>query len=445
MNLKRIFALCMVLLLLVPSFALADSHAPKEGPSISTPAAELRATLSQLLASHFEFQTLVAIKEFEGAEDAEAVEKQLDQNAAALADAVGSVYGEEGAQQFAEIFSSQYDNTAGLAEAVKSGDEAQIEEIKKQLLEEFPAELGGFLSTATGGALPAEAAEEVLRAHEQYVLDVFFSYTDGDFDAAYESFNEGYKQMYAVGAALAQAIVTQMPDKFEHTEAITPASDLEATLNQLLGLHLDYQVLTAIKQFEGAEDAEAVEKQLNQNAEEVAAAVGSIYGEEAAQQFDAIFAGQYEDTEGFALAVKSGDEAQIEATKQVLLQEFPAELGGFLSTATGGALPADVAEEAIRAHEQDVIDIFMSYTEGDFDTAYERFNTAEDNINVVGTALAGAIVTQMPDKFAATPGMPETGMGGMADSGNMNWILYTFPLLALAGALVFTRRKALQE
>lgn len=443
MNLKRIFASFMVLLLLAPSFAFANVS-EKEAPSVSTPGAELRATLSELLATHFEYQTLVAIKEFQGAEDTEAVEQQLDQNAAAIADAVGSVYGEEGAQQFAEIFSSQYDNTAGLAEAVKNGDEEQIEKIKQQLLQEFPAELGGFLSAATEGALPAETAEQVLRDHEQYVLDVFFSYTNGDYDAAYNTFNEGYKQMYTVGAALADAIVTQMPDKFNQTEAITPASDLRATLNQLLGLHLDYQVLTAIKQFEGADDAEAVEKQLNQNADEVAAAVASVYGEEAAQQFDAIFSAQYDDTEGFALAVKNGDQEEIEAAKQTLLQEFPAELGGFLSTATGGILPADAAETGLRTHEQDVIDILMSYQNGDYEAAYNSFNAAEGHITSLGTALAGAIVTQMPEKFAAAPEMPATGMGGMADSNNLNWLLWTAPTLLLAGALVLGRRKAIQ-
>ncbi|AQQ55269.1 hypothetical protein [Planococcus lenghuensis] len=448
MNVKRIFSLLMVLVLIMPSFAFADGT-PKESeenPTVSSPAADLRATLSQLLSTHFEYQTLVAIKEFQNAPDLEAVEMQLEQNTQNIGDAIASVYGEEAADQFLEIFAEQYENTSGLAMAVKNDNQEKIEEIKNVLLQEFPKELGTFLSNATGGELPEEAAINAIQVHEQFVLDTFFNYINEDYTAAYESFNDGFNQFYEVGAILAQAIVSQMPDKFNHTEAITPASDLRATLNRLLTLHLDYQVLTAIKQYENAPDLEAVEMQLEQNAQDIANAIASVYGEEAAAQFLEIFLEQYENTSGFAMAVKEDNQEKIEELKNILLDEFPTELGTFFSNATGGIIPADAAADLIRTHEQDVLDIFYDYINEDYQAAYERFDLAEEHITTLGTTLASGIVTQFPDKFdgeTVPAEMPDTGFGGTAQSTPfLAWALFA-GILTIGGAIAI-RRKVLQ-
>ena len=43
--------------------------------------------------------------------------------------------------------------------------------------------------------------------------------------------------MFAISKALSNAIVTQMPDKFDNTKVDTPAADLRSSLNSLAAEH----------------------------------------------------------------------------------------------------------------------------------------------------------------------------------------------------------------
>ncbi|SFQ22543.1 S-layer homology domain-containing protein [Salibacterium halotolerans] len=400
---KRILTVSLAASMLVPSAAMAaDNSESKDNmePTVSTSAADLRADLSRLLASHFEYQVLTAVKVYQQADDAEMVREKLEENAQQITTAMESIYGEEGASQFADIFSFQYEDSSELGMALRNGNMDEREEVKDQLLNDFPSELGGFLGTATGGNLPADKAEKALRAHEQDVINVAKHFVNGDYEEAYAAYDEGYKHMYTIGGALSSGIVTQMPEMFNHTEAMTPAADLRASFNQLLGLHFDYQVLTAVQESQNADGTEAAREQLEANAGEMVTAVESIYGEEGAAQFEEIFSSQYEDTSGLGNAIENNDDMQKEEVKDSLLMDFPQELGMFLETATEGNLSADTAESVLNAHEQDVIDVVESYVMEDYEMAYNSFDEGGKRMSTIGTALSGAIVTQMPDMFA---------------------------------------------
>ncbi|EMF45901.1 hypothetical protein B481_2744 [Planococcus halocryophilus Or1] len=306
------------------------------------------------------------------------------------------------------------------------------------------------MSQATGGNLPKDTAISVLQEHEKDVMQFLTNSIEGNFEEAYAEFNEGYERMFTVGTALSSAIVTQMPDKFEDSKAVTPASDLRATFSQLLGAHFYYQTATSVEAYkaaagEGGEAFEAVSEMQEANAEQMTAAVKSLYGQEAADAFNEIFSTQYEDSEALGKAVAEGNTEKVNEIMDNLLNTFAVDLGTLLSGATEGKLPKETAIAVLQQHEQTTIDILNSYVEGDYQAVYETFTEGHALMFTIGQALSGAIVQQNPEKFAEAPGMPETGMGGMADSGTMNWMLVTFPLLALAGALIFTRRKSLQE
>lgn len=398
MKLKKIVATAIVTVLLVPSMAMAANNGAVN-PNVKTPASDLRATLSQLLSTHFEYQALTTLKEYQGTMDAETAKDMLEKNADEMKAAVKSIYGQAGADQFVEIFSSQYNDSANLGTAVKNGNATQEAEVKKDLLQEFPTELGNFLGTATAGNLPAATATQVLSAHEKDVQDFFYSYIKGDYDAAYEHFTVGFKRMSDIGSALAGAIVKQFPDKFDNTVVVTPANDLRATLDQLLAIHFFYQSMTTLEQYKGAPDAETVREQLEKNANEMSAAVKSLYGQAGADQFAQIFSSQYSNSADLGKAVKNNDMTQERKVKMQLLQDFPTELGNFLGTATGGKLSAATATQVLQAHEQDVQDYFYNYIKGDYEKAYNVFAAGDKRMYVIGTALADAIVQQMPEKF----------------------------------------------
>ncbi|EMF45540.1 hypothetical protein B481_3091 [Planococcus halocryophilus Or1] len=439
------------------SASTGNTQVPEMAPTVETPAAQLRSDLSNLLSTHFIYQSEVALLSYHEAKEggptgeglAEAQE-ELEINGEQLTEAVKSVYGQEAADAFDKIFDTQYEDSAGYGAAVASGDQEKIDQVKKDLLTTFPTDLGTLLSQATGGNLPKDTAISILQEHEKDVMEFLTYSIDGNFEEAYAEFNEGYERMFTVGTALSSAIVTQMPDKFEGSKAVTPASDLRATFSQLLGAHFYYQTATSVEAYkaaagEGGEAFEAVSEMQEANAEQMTAAVKSLYGQEAADAFNEIFSTQYEDSEALGKAVAEGNTEKVNEITDNLLNTFAVDLGTLLSGATEGKLPKETAIAVLQQHEQTTIDILNSYVEGDYQAVYETFTEGHALMFTIGQALSGAIVQQNPEKFAEAPGMPETGMGGMADSGTMNWMLVTFPLLALAGALIFTRRKSLQE
>ncbi|WP_079479064.1 hypothetical protein [Halobacillus salinus] len=447
MKIKRIFAVLMAMMLLVPSLAFADSNESGKTP-VQSPAADLRADFGELLAAHYEYQILTAIKKYQDAPDADVAQEMLEKNAGQMKAAIKSIYGQEGADQFAEIFASQYEDSASLGTAMMNDDKEMTDQAKQSLTQDFPKELGAFLDTATEGNLPAETAEKVLMAHEQDVIDVTSHYINGDYEKAYDRFDEGYKRMYEVGTALSQAIVKQMPEKFNNTKVVTPASDLRVTFNQLLGVHYSYQTLTSLKQTQGADDADVVTEKLEENAMDMKAAIKSIYGQKGADQFAEIFASQYEDSANLGMAMMNEDTDQTEQVKQSLTQDFPKELGAFLETATEGNLPAETAEKVLMAHEQDVIDVVNAYMNEDYETAYMTYDEGFKRMSTIGTAVSGAIATQMPDKFSSEmmpESMPDTGMGGTADQQSLStWAWVSFIILAAGGGLFLYRKNSVQ-
>ncbi|AQQ53279.1 hypothetical protein [Planococcus lenghuensis] len=431
-----------------------DDAAKMTAPTVETPATELRSTLSQLLSTHFIYQTEVAVEAYhhtkEGGPDGaglEEAEAQLEMNSEQLTAAVKSVYGQEAADAFAKILDGQYDDSAAYGMAVANEDAEKIAELKEQLLVTFPTNLGTLLSDATGGNLPKETAISTLSEHEKDVIE-FLNYSiEGNYDEAYAEFSEGYDRMFQTGTALASAIVTQMPEKFNNTEAVTPAADLRATFSQLLGEHFYYQAATSVEAFEaadgeGREAFEAVQEMQEANAEKMVAAVKSLYGADAAAAFQEIFSTQYEDSAALGEAVAAGNTEKVEEITDHLLNTFAVDLGTLLSDATGGNLPKETAIQVLQQHEQSTIDILNSYAAGDYEAVYSTLTEGHALMFAIGKALSGAIVTQMPEKFSADmPTMPETGMGGTADSAEMAWLLWALPVLALAGGLVVTRRK----
>ncbi|UOQ45380.1 copper amine oxidase [Halobacillus salinarum] len=435
---KKAFALLMTLMLLVPSMAMAHEGAPTS----KTPAADLRANLNQLLSNHFVYQVLSMTKTYDGAKDADAVNEALERNANDISKAIESIYGKEGAAQFEKIFNSQYEESPGLAEAVKSGDKQAEKKMKQQLLQEFPKELGTFLSKATDGKMPADKAEAVLRQHEQDVQDVFYNYANGDFKKAYQSFREGFHRMSDISKALSSAIVTQMPEKFDHTKADTKAADLRANLNSLLSEHFALATLEMQKGFDQAVDYDFVTWAEDQHTADFKAAINSLYGQKAADQFEKLWQQDHLDAQSKVFIAGLEDNMDARDKAEMRLKDFSKEMGMFLSKATDGKLDEGGAQNAIWKHEASVLETFDNYKDGDYQATYESFDKGFAYMYGVGMMLSDAIIHQMPNEFEMMPSeMPDTGLGG-TDHQLSTWIWVVFgSLVVLSGGALATRKQ----
>lgn len=178
MKMKKFIAPVLSLTLLMPG--IAGAAAAPQTPmtmmkaSVNTPAADLRANLDHLLSEHFALAVTAMAKAYDGAKDADAAYKALDQNALDMQPAIASLYGDAGAKEFERIFRAHNKYTDDLVKATKMGNQAGIKQAQANI-NGFVDEFSTFLSTATEGKLPKAAAKQALKVHEDLVQKYLMS------------------------------------------------------------------------------------------------------------------------------------------------------------------------------------------------------------------------------------------------------------------------------
>lgn len=448
---KLLVALPLSLAMLVPTAALADAHGSHNSNAsaetaemgTATPAAELRIALDTVLTEHAFLAVEAMRKGADGAEDFDQASAALLANSDDLTAAVASVYGEEGGAAFQEIWNSHIGYFVDYVVATGEGDQAAKDAALEEL-EKYKVEQSEFFDSATEGNLPAAAVKEGLDMHVDQLIHAFDAYVEGDFETAYMMERESIHHMSMFAESLAIAITTQFPDKFEGTNPDTPAIDLRATLNSTFTEHAGLAVMAMQDGADGAESFEQAAAALMANADDLSAAVGSVYGEEAGAQFAEIWGSHIGYFVDYVKATGAGDaEAQEQAKAD--LDEYIVEQAAMLDAATEGRVPAAALEEGLTGHVGQLLASFDSYVAGDYEAAYNSMREAWAHMTMPAAGLSAAITDQFPEQFgaAAMPDkMPATGLGG-AESGTLPymWIFAGLMLAALTATLAFRTRK----
>ncbi|MGE6202274.1 copper amine oxidase [Guptibacillus hwajinpoensis] len=421
--------------LLIPTAgAFASDHDEQmDKPTVETPGADLRADLGHLLSEHAYLAVETMRKGAEGSADFEASAGALSENTEDLTAAITSVYGEEAGAEFNEIWSNHIGFFVDYVKATGNEDE-DAKQKALDSLDGYKEDFSNFLENATG---------ERLQAHINQLIGSFDSYVAGDYEMAYEKEREAIAHMQMVAKGFSGAITDQFPDKFENTKAVTPASDLRATLGHLLSEHAGLAMMTMQNGIDGSEDFDASAAALSENTDDLAAAITSVYGEEAGNQFKEMWSGHIGNFVEYVQATGAEDEAAQEKALKAL-EDYRADFSSFLETATEGRLEAGPLSEGLQMHVNQLISAFDSYTTEDYDAAYDSVREAYAHMYKPAKGLSGAFVNQFPDKFAmeAMPtDMPKTGMGGTAEQQMpIEWIVAAI-LATMAATGVIVRRK----
>lgn len=445
---KLMVALPMSLALLVPTAALADDHGSHstagqmESPT-ATKAAELRIALDTVLTEHAFLAVETMRKGIDGAEDFDQASAALLANAEDLKAAVASVYGEEGAAQFDGIWQSHIGYFVDYVTATAEGDEAGREQALADL-EEYKTEQAQFFDAATEGRLPEAAVKEGLDAHVDQLITAFDAYEQGDFETAYGAERESIHHMSMFAETLSVAITDQFPGQFDNTTPDTAAIDLRAGLNMIFTEHAGLAAMAMQDGVDGAESFDQAAGALLANADDLSAAVGSVYGDEAGQQFSETWNSHIDYFVDYVTATAEGDEAGQDQAKADL-DSYIVEQAALLDAATEGRVTAADLEQGLTAHVDQLLAAFDSYVAGDYERAYASIRGAYAHMTMPAAGLSAAITDQFPDEFgeAVAPSeMPATGMGGMnTNSSTALWILAGLLLAALIAATTVRTRK----
>ena len=181
---------------------------------VTASASDLRVGLGRLLGEHAILAMTATQKGFSGAKDFDAIAKSLDANSVDLADAIGSVYGEEARTTFLDgdllwrdHIGFFVDYTVGLAEKDTAAQEKAVGNLMG-----YVEAFSSFLADATGA--PQADLRSAIESHVMQLKGQIDAYAAGEYTTAYEAFREAYRHMYMMGDTLAAAIVAQSPEKF---------------------------------------------------------------------------------------------------------------------------------------------------------------------------------------------------------------------------------------
>lgn len=387
-----LLGLCLVLLM--PCAAGAQAVSAREV------AAELRVRLDALFGEHALLAVFAMQKRYDGAVDREQAAALLGKNTERLAATLRSAYGEESAKTFEPLWSSHIEALLNYAQAVAAGDKTARAQAANGL-EAYAKELALVWARLLPD-LGAAGLEAGAKRHNDLVLQALDAYADKNYAAAYKSMREAYAHAVASADLLAVGMAAQSPDRFDASGMKTRKADLRVALGRLLGEHALTAAFAMQKSIDGASDFDQAAAALNENAEDLAAAVASVYGETSGTAFRTVWTSRTRYILDYAKTAASKD-ASARAIAAGNLEKAQAELAQFFADANPqhgskpellNGLTAQTGQMTMAA-DHDVL--------GEYAAAYDNMETAYAQMLLMADLLAQGISDQYPDRFPDAP------------------------------------------
>ncbi|MYL54482.1 copper amine oxidase [Pontibacillus yanchengensis] len=181
----------------------------------------------------------------------------------------------------------------------------------------------------------------------------------------------------------------------------TPAVELRANLDQLFSEHV-YLAMTAMRKGAAQEpDFNQAVVALKANTDDLTAAIESVYGEKAGDQFHKFWSDHIGYFVDYVNATAENDE---EAKQEALdnLANYKEEFSSFLSEATNNQLKSDNLAKGLQMHINQLITGFDAFVNENYDKAYDAQSDAMEHMYNPSKGLSSAIVNQFPEKFDNT-------------------------------------------
>ena len=179
-----------------------------------------------------------------------------------------------------------------------------------------------------------------------------------------------------------------------------PQSDLRLALNQLFAEHVSLAAAATgaalggrTKEFKAAADI------LDTNSQDIAKAIGSVYGEAAGEAFLPLWRKHIGFFVDYTMATAKGSKkGQDKAVADLV--GYATDFGAFLNSATP-RLPKDVVADLVKMHILSLKDVVDAQANQDPKLAYQKIREAAHHMQMIADPLAEAISAQFPEKFPA--------------------------------------------
>ena len=361
-------------------------------------AADLRTKLNILLGEHLIIASKATGAALGGRNDEfKAYGDLLAKNGTDIGDMIGAAYGNDAKDQFNKIWSAHngffVDYTVGTA----TNDKAKKDKAVSDLTTVYVPQFAKFISDATG--LPVDAVTALTTTHVTTTAAIVDAQAAKDWPTAYANIRKAYAHMTKIGDPLSEAIAKKLSSKFPG-DAANKGVDLRVGLNMLLQEHL-YLASDATGAALGGRNDEfkAAGDALNQNGTDIGAAIGSLYGADAAASFNKIWSAHNGFFVDYTVGTASNDKAKKDMAVQNLTTVYVPQFAMFLAGATG--LPQDTLAQLTTTHVTTTAGIVDAQGAKDVAGAATKDRAAAQHMENIADPLADAIVKKLPAKFAA--------------------------------------------
>jgi hypothetical protein len=183
----------------------------------------------------------------------------------------------------------------------------------------------------------------------------------------------------------------------ENGTTTSPAAGLRVALNNALREHVNLGGVALRNIFTNSPDADASVAALDNNSVEVASLVGSVYGEQAEEDFLELWRQHIVFFANYTTGARDGD---MDAMEQALedLSGYGEAASNFFEAANPN-LPKSAVKPLLGEHRSLIIDTIDLIGAGDFDAAYVKLGEAADQVGTIADALADGIEKQNPEQF----------------------------------------------
>lgn len=176
-----------------------------------------------------------------------------------------------------------------------------------------------------------------------------------------------------------------------------PSPDLRSALGRLLGEHALLAIVAMQKGIDGASDFSQAANALNENTDELTAAVASVYGKDGGAAFQTIWSSHIGYFVDYVKATAAKDEAgRSNAVKE--LEEYRMKQAKFFASANPYFDETVLAGE-LKNHIDHLLSAFNNYANKNYAAAYADARTAYAHMFMTGDALAAGIAKQFPGQF----------------------------------------------
>lgn len=177
----------------------------------------------------------------------------------------------------------------------------------------------------------------------------------------------------------------------------TKAAGLRVLLNGLEQEHVALAAAATRAGFDGTASFKPAATSLDSNSKDLAAAVASIYGQEAGDKFYQIWNSHIGFFVDYTVAAKKGDKAGMDKAVENL-NGYVDAISTFFSNANPN-LPKQAVATLVGEHVGLLKAAVDKYGAGDIDGSYAQERAARTQIGTIADAISAAIVKQSPDNF----------------------------------------------